>query len=185
MPARLYINCLGTPEVLDDAGAAVAVPTRKALAILVYLLRTPGRLVPREQVADILWSKAPRDKAIQSLRQALRQVRRIEEASGIRFLEADKGHVGLTGSVLVSDFDEVSEFLESGGVADFEAALTRIRGPLLNGYETLDPVFQDWLTIERQRLTSDYTASALKVIDKLSLLDEADRVEAGCRFLLG
>ncbi len=185
MPARLYINCLGTPKVLDDAGTAVAVPTRKALAILVYLLRTPGRLVPREQVADILWSKAPRDKAIQSLRQALRQVRRIEEASGVRFLEADKGHVGLAGSVLVSDFGEVSELLESGGAADFEAALARIRGPLLNGYETLDPVFQDWLTIERQRLLSDYTSSALKVVDTLSLLEEPERVEAGCRFLLG
>ncbi|MEJ8474402.1 BTAD domain-containing putative transcriptional regulator [Roseibium algae] len=181
---RLYVNCLGTPEFLDDAGRSISSPTRKSLAILIYLLRTPGRLVPREQIADILWSTVPQEKSVQSFRQALRQLRRVEEASGVNFLAIDKKHVGLIGNALVLDIEQVSDLLETGSIDGFETALQLIRGPLLNGYETLDPVFHDWLTIERQRLMSDFTSAAIKVVDGLSAADDPGRVEAGCRFLL-
>jgi DNA-binding SARP family transcriptional activator len=184
MLVKLHINCLGVPELLAPEGKAVAVPTRKALAILVYLLRTPGGSAPREQLADILWSKVPRERAIQSLRQALKQIRQMETASGCSFLVADKARVTLTAGALVSDFSLILELLKTGSAEAFEAALAMMRGPLLNGYENLDPVFQEWLFIERQRLGADMMSAALKVVEKIAVDEEPERVEAGCMFLL-
>ncbi|WP_417668833.1 BTAD domain-containing putative transcriptional regulator [Roseibium sp.] len=182
--SRLYLNILGTPELLDDAGAPAAVSTRKSLALLAYLMRTPERRAPREQIADILWSNAPREKAIQSLRQAVRQLRKIEIATGVTFLEAGKIDLGICDQGLVSDIEQVSAFVASGGAAGLEAATALLRGPFLNGYDSLDTVFSDWLIVERQRITSDLTSKALKAVDGLAAADDTAGVEAGCGVLL-
>ncbi|WP_417689680.1 BTAD domain-containing putative transcriptional regulator [Roseibium sp.] len=184
MTARLIMQCLGSPQLVDDAGAPVAVATRKSLAILAFLLLNPENRVPREQVADILWSNAPREKAIQSLRQAVRQLRKIEQATGVSFLIAGKTDLAITGMAISSDLTRIFDLIDTGEVKALELAQSLLRGGFMNGFDNLDPVYGDWLIVERQRVLSDLMSRGLRVVDRLAAVDDLPALEAGCHFLL-
>ena len=181
---RLQFNCLGAPELLVDEGACASVATRKSLALLGLLLRAPEHRAARENIADILWSNVPREKAIQSLRQAVRQLRKIEEASGVPFLRAEKMSIGLAAEGLTSDLARMHKALENGGEEGYRQASTLLRGDFMSGFETLDPVFGEWLSVERERITTDLTSRTLRTIDRLDPHERPNVVMAGAAFLL-
>lgn len=93
MANALCFACLGRPLLLSKGQDPVAVKTRKALAIMGYLSRKSGLASPREALADLLWSGTDRHKAMQSLRQALRQLKTAEEAAGMDVVRSSPGHV--------------------------------------------------------------------------------------------
>ncbi len=180
----LKIQSLGVPALADDTCAPVAVKTRKALAILIFLLRTPGNTIPREALADFFWSNTSRDKATQSLRQALRQLRTIEETAGIRFLQTGNMHVSLDPGGLDWDLVRLGTLIGRGKAEDFKEAETLWRGEFLYGYEALDPEFNSWLLIERERIRTDLLADCFKKIDGVTTGDDNDSIEAAAKFLL-
>ncbi|MCV0428622.1 MAG: hypothetical protein K5905_24455 [Roseibium sp.] len=162
----------------------VAVKTRKALAIMGYLSRMGGLNAPREALADLLWSSADRPKAMQSLRQALRQLKTAEQEAGFDVVQSSGGHVQLDQSVFSSDFMQLLALLERGRTDDFREAEELWRGDFLTGYEDIDPEFSDWLRVERERVRSEVTGAALRHLNQISIEDGGVRVEAGGRFLL-
>ncbi len=180
----LKIQSLGVPALTDDTRAPVAVKTRKALAILIFLLRTPGNTIPREALADFFWSNTSRDKATQSLRQALRQLRTIEETAGIRFLQTGNMHVSLDPGGLDWDLVRLGTLIGRGRAADFKEAETLWKGEFLYGYEALDPEFNSWLLIERERIRTDLLADCFRKIDVMTAGDDDESIEAAAKFLL-
>jgi DNA-binding SARP family transcriptional activator len=180
----LKIQSLGVPVLADDTGTPVAAKTRKALAILIFLLRTPGNTIPREALADFFWSDTSRDKATQSLRQALRQLRNIEETAGIRFLQTGNMHVSLDPGGLDWDLVRIWSLIERGKAADFKAAETLWKGEFLYGYEALDPEFNSWLLIERERIRTSLLTDCFKKIDAMAIGEDTENIEAAAKFLL-
>jgi len=176
--------CLGRPLLLSNGQNPVAVKTRKALAIMGFLSRKSGLASPREALADLLWSSTDRHKAMQSLRQALRQLKTAEEAAGIDVVRSSPGHVHLDPSVFSSDLTRVMELVERGRAGDFHEAEDLWRGDFLSGYEDIDPEFSEWLMVERERVHSEVTSSAFQHLDQISTDDGGVKVEAGGRFLL-
>ena len=53
--SRLTMRLFGGFEVLAGSGRSLAVPTRKAQALLAYLALTPGQAHPRDKLASLLW----------------------------------------------------------------------------------------------------------------------------------
>lgn len=184
MVKAVRIQSLGVPSLLGPEGQPVVVKTRKALAILVFLLRMPGQKMPREALADMFWSDAPREKATQSLRQALRQLRKIEPIAGQEILETGNLYVSVRAGVLELDLHRLMDLVARGQAEDFNLAETLWKGDFLLGFESLDPEFTDWLSIERERISSDVTSRTLSIIDGLSALEDGDQIEAAARFLL-
>ena len=184
MSASLYLNCFGTPELRVSAGKVVKVSTRKSVAVLALLCLAQERRVSREQIADMLWSGPSRETSTQSQRQALRHLRKMETATGIAFLDAGKTDIGLVEGGVVCDVSRISQLLTIAGADSFAEAAALWRGQFLNGYDALDPVFADWLTVVRQRLISDFMACALNRLESLSPKGDTEEIEAGCRFLL-
>lgn len=176
--------CLGRPLLLGKGQDPVAVKTRKALAIMGYLSRLSGQTSPREALADLLWSGTDRHKAMQSLRQALRQLKTAEEAAGVDFVRSSPGHVQLDGTLFVSDLARVQELLRRGKASDFREAEELWRGDFMSGYEDIDPEFSDWLTVERERVRSEVASTAFRHLNQISVEDGGLLVEAGGRFLL-
>jgi DNA-binding SARP family transcriptional activator len=184
MANTLKIHSLGIPALADPSRSPLTVKTRKATAILVFLLRTPGYSLPREVLADMFWSHTSREKATQSLRQALRQLRQICEETGVAFLETGNLHVSLRVDDLDWDLDELASLIGRGRAADFAAAKTLWKGDFLYGFETLDPEFSTWLLIERERIRSELVSATIKKIEGLSLVEDSEAIEAAARFLL-
>jgi DNA-binding SARP family transcriptional activator/tetratricopeptide (TPR) repeat protein len=178
------LACLGRPLLLSKGQDPVAVKTRKALAIMGYLSRQSGMTSPRETLADLLWSGTDRHKAMQSLRQALRQLKTAEEEAGIDVVRSSSGHVHLDQDHFHSDLTRVQELIERGNAADFREAEELWRGEFLAGFDDIDTEFSDWLTVERERVSSEITSAAFKHLNRISTEDGGLQVEAGGRFLL-
>ncbi len=176
--------CLGRPLLLDTNGEPVAVRTRKALAIMGFLSRVNDMAAPRETLADLFWSNADRYKSMQSLRQALRQLKTAEQDAGVDVVKATTGHVHLDASAFVTDLSHLSALLGKGRAVDFREAEDLWRGEFLTGFDEIDPEFSDWLMVERERIRSEITSAALQHLNKIRTDDGGVQVEAGARFLL-
>jgi DNA-binding SARP family transcriptional activator len=74
--ARLSLTLLGGFHARLDPGPALALPTRKAQALLAYLGLPPGQAHPRDQLAALLWGGIREASARASLRQALFAIRK-------------------------------------------------------------------------------------------------------------
>lgn len=140
-PARLTID-----------GVEVPLSSRKALAILLYLALQPTRSESRERLATLLWSESGDEHARAALRQTLRRLKADLEAVG-DFLEADRSMLRLRAPVLV-DIIEAGEEAKRG---EPPAMLQRDDvdlGRLFADLEDLDPDFNLWIAVQRERLTS-------------------------------
>ncbi len=73
---RFRLRVFGVPELLDAEGRVLRFRTRKQLALLVYLhFEARGRLVPREELVELLWPEVSLSKGRHSLSQALTSIR--------------------------------------------------------------------------------------------------------------
>jgi DNA-binding SARP family transcriptional activator/TolB-like protein/Tfp pilus assembly protein PilF len=167
----LTIALLGPFEVKRSDGETLRLP-KKAQALLAYLAMQRGRPVPREQLATLLWGNSATEQARQSLRQCLAALRNTLGAEASEPLVAD------TASVLLAPSErwavDVAAFeagCQSKSVADLERAGALCRDEFLAGLQIPVEPFNDWLTLERQRLTSWR-------LDLLQRLTQA-RAEAG------
>lgn len=176
--------CLGRPLLLDKRQDPVAVKTRKALAIVGYLSRMNGLSAPRETLADLLWSGTDRAKAMQSLRQALRQLKTAEALSGFEFIKSSPGLIQLDETAFSSDLTQLLGLLSKGRASDFREAEELWRGEFLAGFEEIDAEYADWLVVERERVRSEITTAAFQHLTQIDISDGGEKVEAGARFLL-
>ncbi len=137
MPLRL--DLLGSLRLTDLASAKeIEVPMGKPLALLVYLA-VDGRPRSRDDLGDLLWPEVPRQRARQSVRQALWMLRRT-----------------LGDDVVVGeDTIEIGPILATTDVQELDEALARDeidraralwRGPFLHRFALAKvPAWQHWV----------------------------------------
>ena len=102
----LHITALGPPEVrLGDH--LVSFPTRKTLALLIYLA-TEASLQPRDHLAALLWPEASRARGYASLRTTLGHLQTALGRAGnqnlSRYLSVSHQALGLNPDAAI-DFD--------------------------------------------------------------------------------
>jgi DNA-binding SARP family transcriptional activator len=74
--AALTLALLGGFRASLASGAPVAIPSKKAQALLAYLAAPPGQAHSREKLATLLWGDSGEEQARHSLRQTLFALRR-------------------------------------------------------------------------------------------------------------
>jgi DNA-binding SARP family transcriptional activator/TolB-like protein len=167
----LSVALLGPFEIKRANGEALRLP-KKAQALLAYLALQSGRPIPREQLATLLWGNSATEQARQSLRQCLAVLRNTLGADAGKAVVADIASVHLAPSeVLAIDVVAYESACRSKAVGDLERASTLYRDELLAGLQVSVEPFNDWLTLERQRLLS----LRLDALHRLALA----RAEAG------
>nr|WP_280115508.1 BTAD domain-containing putative transcriptional regulator [Roseibium hamelinense] len=175
---------MGVPQLLTADGKPIPVKTRKAFAILVFILRAPARTVTRDLLADTFWSGAEREKAVQSLRQALRQIRVALEPAGADVLVTRSGTTSIQDIALSFDLEEIERCVGRGAAEDYDMAAELWLGEFLYGFEGIDSQFDAWLLVEREGIQAATVSKVLKQIEYAALPDNSAKVEAACRFLL-
>jgi len=149
--SELSMRLLGGFELESAAGAPIALPPKKARALLAYLALSAGRPQSRDRLAALLWEEADEAQARTSLRQALSAIRKaLPESDGL--LEADTENIRLDTTRLHVDALELSRHALSEEVRRLEQAANLYRGHLLDGLDVRAPAFEDWLRGERERL---------------------------------
>lgn len=140
---------LGTFELVttsaDGATSRVLGP-QKPLALLAYLSLAPRRSATRDQLVEVLWSGAERDRARQTLRQSVWHLRQHLGEGAIASRDE-----WLT---LVSPLPvDCLEFERAAGAGDLHGAWETYRGAFLSGFVTHGgPEFDHWAEGHRERL---------------------------------
>lgn len=168
------ITCriIGPPEVhMTDGEPPAGLLWRKHLALLVYLALSPRRTRTREHLMGLLWGEKPETAARQSLREAIRILRK---ALGDEYLVTDGDHVTLKPGAVELDTDRL-ETLRSE--KRWREAATLVGGEFMEGFGVPDASpFEDWLAAERtewRRRSAELLAGAAQ-----ELLKQGRTVEA-------
>ena len=148
----LQLTLLGGFEARLGSGARIEISIRKGQALLAYLALHPGKAVPREKLAGLLWSERGDKEAHGSLRQTLTVLRRALETIDPSPLVSDRSTVSLAEAHVQVDATTFAQLAASGAPADLEAAAALYGGDLLDGFAIREPEFHAWLEEERRQL---------------------------------
>lgn len=133
---------------IDDSLGRVSLPrTRKARAVLAILAMASPHPVLRLNLIALLWSQRQKEQAQASLRQALHELQDVLGPTWGRLLHAERHHLSLYGGGL--SVDALNLHIASPRDA---AAVRQFQDPFLEDLAGLDPAFDRWLTIERERM---------------------------------
>ncbi len=150
--AQLSLTLLGGLQARVEPGRVLSLPTRKAQALLAYLALPPGQTHPRAKLAALLWGGMREESARNSLRQALFALRKALAPTTPPALSLEGDTVALDRDAAHVDVAEFERLLASGTPEALERASAFYRGDLLLGLVVDEPLFEEWLLGERERL---------------------------------
>jgi DNA-binding SARP family transcriptional activator len=142
------IQLLGTLAIVDDGETAVLLSSKKGCALLSYLI-VHGQTASREHITDLLWEVNTTAEGLRNLRVLLTRVRAFMPDVVIT-------RKALTFAPIANE--QVDYLLLRQALIHKEPqtllnSLQLYRGDLLAGFYLEDaPRFQEWLTVERERL---------------------------------
>lgn len=183
---QLRILCLGSFQATLD-NEPLAFDTDKSRALLAYLAIEGVQPQRRDQLAGLLWSDAPEERALHNLRQALSGLRKAlhEDSSTNPFLLIQRDTVQIN---LKSDFwldvnsfeqglTSVLRYYRSGPGGDklesrlnlrqLQQVINLFRGPFLDQlYLNGSPLFDEWAGLKREVL-NQHIIEALSILTSL------------------
>lgn len=131
----------------------VTLRNRKSRAILGYVALNPSRRATREQLAGLLWSESSETLARASLRQALRGLRQVLAAEGIRGIAVGRDDTRIVpDGILVDVWTSLDRLQKADDIAPILLERKNIAETLLADLDDLDPAFRSWLLVQRQNL---------------------------------
>jgi DNA-binding SARP family transcriptional activator/predicted ATPase len=179
---RLRIRLLGELTVLRDGTVEALPASKKARALLGYLVAT-GRSHLRERLCELLWDGPDDPRA--ALRWALAKLRPILSARGCERLVTDRDHVEFAPTAVEVDVAAVRALgdVDAASTEALEAAVSHFRGPFLDGLDLPGCVrFHAWCIAEREQLQSRHVTALKTLVDRLT--DRPEAALAHARALL-
>ena len=170
----MRVKLLGGFHVCFDNGQLCGLPTRKSEALLAFLALPAGRFHPRDKLAALLWGDTGEAQARQSLRQALGSLRRVCTEGGRPIMLTRGDSIALDPAAVTVDVTDVERALSDGRVESLEAAVLLYEGDLLAGLRVSAPAFEEWRTVERERLHELVLEALVKLLREQARTDRLD-----------
>ncbi|MBW7885698.1 MAG: AAA family ATPase, partial [Caldilineaceae bacterium] len=198
---HLNLALLGAPVISHD-GKVVAFPTRKVLALLVYLV-VEGGTHARAKIAALFWPESSDTQARATLRRTLAFLRQaLDETAQTRtdseqqaaHLVVDREWIGFNHAVVYElDLRTVAAAVTQTRAAatsphlipELLYAASLARGEFLEGFALNDaPAFDEWLTVQRTL----WHGRVASIYERLSQLQSdagqaADAIETAARWV--
>ena len=143
-----------------DAVSTPGPATRKARALMTFLVMSRDADAARERLLDIFWPDADPERARDSLKTALWSIRRCLRTAGVEadeFIVADKSIVRWTADTTV-DALQFAQLAADDDPAASRQALQLYRGDFLEGD------YDNWAVAERERLAALYETVLARVV---------------------
>lgn len=170
MPPRHHLRALGEPSLVTAAGQPVALRTRKALALLVYLA-VERRPHTREALAALLWPRASRTDGRHSVANALSEIR---GRLGRDALDTTPERVALRPGAVTLDVDRL---LADDIFASAAGPQLDVDG-FLDGVELPDAVpFAHWIEAQQARLLPHIVRALERLADRARRTGDFRRIE--------
>ena len=146
------LRLLGGFELRLADGDVVDLLGQKDRALLAILALPAGATHSRDKLASLLWSDRGEQQARDSLKHALTKLRQCMPPDGQGPIVADRLSARLDPATVTIDVADFERLVRDGSPSALERAMGLYRGDLLDGIGIRDPVFEEWLLVERQRL---------------------------------
>src|SRR5262245_39274043 len=178
----LGLTLLGDFQARIGCGPLIAIGAKKNRALLAYLAVAGPRAHPRDTLCALLWGEVPEDQSRQSLRKALCELRQALAGATPSPLSADGDTVTLVPETV--DVLEFQALVRDGRPDALRGAMELYRGNLLQSLRVDEPAFEEWLTLQRERLRR----LSVETLERLVTLDAAggrvgEAVEVALRLL--
>ncbi len=171
MPARLFLRCLGAPELRDAGGEVVKFRVRKHLALLVYLACERRTVHRRERLVDLLWPAARPAEGRHSLATAISVLR---ARLGRQAFEATRDTLRLVTTDLTLDLDR----LAAGEVlGDADTPPLEVAGFLEDFEVGHAPEFMFWRDLMRARWLPHIRDALVLLLDRCRRRGEFSAIE--------
>jgi len=154
---------LGPFQALDTDATPIDFSHRKVQALLAYLAVEHSRSQTREHLASLLWARTGEERARHNLRQALSRLRSL----CADMIQSGGDGVALNTQSCLIDVLQFEGLARSDDEQDLRKALDLYRGELMEGYNSSEEEYQDWLLVERVRLRKLACQVASRLADLL------------------
>ncbi len=148
----LRVTLLGGFEARFASGASVRLRMKKAQALLAYLGTRPGQSHSRDKLAALLWGEKSEEHARGGLRHALVALRVALTNALPPPLRIEGQTLALNPRGVEIDVVTFEQWVAEGTPQALETAAELYRGDLLFGFTVNEPLFEEWLVAERERL---------------------------------
>ncbi len=158
-------------------------PSRKAQALLGYLILGNVAQVPRQRLMDLLWSASNETHARGSLRHALHEIQKGFRDAGLSHFFADKLNAGIATAHLDLDLWQIMADAKAGKVHSALLTSDRLTDNLLAGLDDVDPVFSEWLQETRAAAHTELATALEKLLPAEDAEVISDDAEIAARAL--
>ncbi|MEZ5815563.1 MAG: BTAD domain-containing putative transcriptional regulator [Hyphomicrobiaceae bacterium] len=155
-------------------GRSVSLSSRKAQALVAYLILAKAQSVSRQRLLSLLWSGSSEEHARGSLRLALHEIQKEFRAAGLPMLTVDRLTAGVDVSQVDVDLLEIAAEAKAGKVLPILLERDRLTDDLLSGLDSVDPVFAEWLRETRSAMH----ATLSETLEKLLPPENAETISA-------
>src|SRR5579872_6468474 len=181
---RLDLELLGGFSARREGADPCILPTRKSQALLAYLAMPAGRFHTRDKLTALLWGEAPEDRARQSFRQALAGLRRALGGANDEVLLIRSDAVALDAAMVAVDVAELEAAVAAHDSSALERAAACYKGEFLEGLRIDEQAFEDWRSVERERLHGLALTALTQLLKKQLASGSADAALAAASRLL-
>ena len=150
--ASLTLKALGEFAVTRDGQSLPLLPTKKARALVAYLVMHRAADVSREQLLEVFWRDFDPQRGRDNLNATLWSIRRMFRNAALNpddVIRTDRTLIRWHG-IVDFDVDRLLQLSEKMDSAAAEEALSLYRGDFLEGD------FDDWAVAERERISLAY-----------------------------
>jgi DNA-binding SARP family transcriptional activator/tetratricopeptide (TPR) repeat protein len=183
--STLRLTLLGGFDARLAAGNAVGLPTRKAQALLAYLGQRPGQTHQRDKLAALLWGERSDQHARDGLRHVIAALRKaLADVKPPAMLVVGRA-LALNPKVVEVDVVIFERRVAEGTPAALEQAAELYRGDLLLGFTVSEPLFEEWLVAERERLREVALEALARLLAHQTRTGETERAIQTALRLLG
>ncbi len=179
--APVRLRTLGVTSLerqADDGTWTALLRSGKVLGLLIYLAAQPGRRVPRERLADLLWGDEAPERARATLRQTIYTLRGL---IGEQALDSTRDAIGLLPGQLTVDRDD---FLAAARESRFTEMLATYAGPFCARLDVGGAdAYERWMVPERDRLRALMVEAAERAIPALITSGQSQQAVQAARQL--
>jgi DNA-binding SARP family transcriptional activator len=180
----LTVTLLGGFEARLASGATLTLP-KKAQGLLAYLGVRSGEGQPRDKLASLLWGEKSGEQARDGLRHALAALRRALGSAQSQVLRVEGQALALDAARVQVDAATFERQLADGAPPALEQAAALYRGDFLLGFTVNEPLFEEWLVGERERLREMALAALARLLAHQSKAASTERAIQTAVRLLG
>jgi DNA-binding SARP family transcriptional activator len=161
--------CLLGPVSVEIHGKPVVIASKRARALLAYLVRRQGAEAGRGVLTGLLWGDRSEAQARASLRQTLSEMRAaLVNASPLPLFANNESVTWVPNSAWV-DAEELERALASAGIDALRNAVKLLRGEFMEGFDLDEPAFEQWLATEREHFHQLTYATHSRLMEQAEL----------------